>query len=458
METADNKCVTLRSLMNFFSSKIADYSERTHKIYRSSINSLRDFFPSDTSISDVLCMGSLSQWVVNLLSKGLKVSTLMLYINNISGLLKYAEQEGLVAKTDAFKQLRKQIDGRNIEPLMQIAQAQRVLRLAMRPANLFADMLLVSLSNGAMPILSVAKIKNADVAQLDENSREFAVRNQKSGYSYVFPLDQGNLTRLQLQRKVESGVAEVLKSLDIPIVGNVDDTVKTLWAHLAMMVGGAPSEIVGRLGGVPRGLPALALCAPHEYCESSLDADVAHLLLNNPLQWYAMKLRRGVEIDEIKARKAQIAEIFYPCEEIIRRVGKKMKQETRPVLPDVAFFRSRQSEILPIFAKIGDLAWGYKYFDNGQSRYAVIPQSEMDSFQRAIGQFTADYDVAPIGGLSPQEGDKIQVVGGIFAGKEFEFEGANECDTATIYRLRILGDNGIEWRIKSDARMTTKRN
>lgn len=458
MEEADNKGVTLQSLVDFFGSKISDYSERTHKIYRSSINSLRDYFPPDTPVSDVLSIESLSQWVANLANKGLKASTLSLYINNISGLLKSAEQEGLVAKTDTFKELRRRIDGCGIEPLMTTTQAQKVLRLTTRLANLFADMLLVALSNGALPILSVAKIKNADVLQLEDTSREFAVRNQKFGYSYVFPLDQGNLTRLQLQRKVESGVVEVLKTLDITLVGSVDDTIKTLWAHLALMAGGTPGEIVCRLGGVPKGLPALALCSPQDEARQSLDVDVARLLLNNPLQWYAMKLRRGVGIDEIKARKAQIAEIFYPCEEIIKRVGKKVKQETRPVLPDVAFFRCRQSEIQSIFAKIGDLAWGYKYLDNGQSRYAVIPQSEMESFQRAIGQFTADYDVAPIGGLTPNEGDKIQVVGGIFAGKEFEFEGANQSDSATIYRLRILGDNGIEWRIKSDARMTTKRN
>lgn len=458
MEVAENKECTLQSLIDFFSSKISDYSDRTHKIYRSSINSLCDFFPSDALASDVFCIESLSQWAANLVNKGLKATTLMLYVNNISGLLKSAAQEGLVAKTGVFKELRQRIGERNIEPLISFAQAQQVMRLAKRPANMFADMLLVSLSNGAMSIISVAKIKNADVEQLEETSREFAVRNQKLGYSYVFSLDQGNLTRLQLQRKVDRGVLDVLRYLDIPLVGsNVDDTVKTLWAHLALMAGGAPSEIIDRLGGAPKGLPALALCTPKD-SRLSLDSDVARLLLNNPLQWYAMKLRRGVDIKEIKARKAQLTEIFYPCEEIIKRVGKKVKQESRPVLPDVAFFRCRQSEILPIFAKIGDLAWGYKYFDNGQSRYAVIPQSEMDSFQRAIGQFTADFDVAPIGGLIPQEGDRIQVVGGIFAGKEFEFESASQNDSVTIYRLRILGDNGIEWRITSDARMTTKHN
>lgn len=235
MEEADNKGVTLQSLVDFFGSKISDYSERTHKIYRSSINSLRDYFPPDTPVSDVLSIESLSQWVANLANKGLKASTLSLYINNISGLLKSAEQEGLVAKTDTFKELRRRIDGCGIEPLMTTTQAQKVLRLTTRLANLFADMLLVALSNGALPILSVAKIKNADVLQLEDTSREFAVRNQKFGYSYVFPLDQGNLTRLQLQRKVESGVVEVLKTLDITLVGSVDDTIKTLWAHLALM-------------------------------------------------------------------------------------------------------------------------------------------------------------------------------------------------------------------------------
>ncbi len=458
MEAAENKNVTLQSLLDFFGSKISDYSERTHKIYRSSINSLRDFFPCDALASDVFRVESLSQWAVNLTNKGLKISTLLLYINNISGLLKSAEQEGLIAKTDAIKELRQRIDGRSIEPLIPIAQAQKVMRLAVRSADLFADMMLVSLSNGAMPILSVAKMKNVDVPELEAASREFGIRNQKTGYSYVFPLDQGNLTRLQLQRKVESGVLEVLKSLGISLVGSIDDTIKTLWAHLALMVGGTPGEIIGRLGCVPKGLPAFALCSLQEDGWLSLDADVARLLLNNPLQWYAMKLRRGVKIDEIKARKAQLSEIFYPCEEITKRVGRKMKQETRPVLSDVAFLRCRQSEILSVFAKIGDLAWGYKYFDNGQSRYAVIPQCEMDSFQQTIGQFTADYDVASIGGLSLQKGDKVQMVGGIFAGKEFEFEGANQSEASTVYRMHILGDNGIEWRIKSDARMTTKKN
>lgn len=105
-----------------------------------------------------------------------------------------------------------------------------------------------------------------------------------------------------------------------------------------------------------------------------------------------------------------------------------------------------------MFLKIGDLAWCYKDH-SGAGSYAVIPRQVMERFQMAIGQFTSDYEVGPIGSITPRPGETIKILGGIFAGNEGELlkvESLNE--KGVIYRLRILDDRGVEWKISVDPR------
>ena len=165
-------------------------------------------------------------------------------------------------------------------------------------------------------------------------------------------------------------------------------------------------------------------------------------------------------------------QLFYPCEEIARAIGKKIVIKQRPFIHSVVFFKAKLTDIGPLFACIGDLAWCYKETARPGAPYAHISQQQFELFQRTIARFTPDYEVASTGELQLKKNDRVEIVGGLFAGHEATFEGleaprppeggASEPEStppsggrgaSTVYRLNIIGDNGIEWRVSLDPRI-----
>lgn len=112
-----------------------------------------------------------------------------------------------------------------------------------------------------------------------------------------------------------------------------------------MKAGRTGSDVRAVTECVPPGVPALALCRPSENIDASeIDAEVRRLLLVNPLKWYAMRLRPRVKFRQLSERfgrmeteKAAVPEIFYPCDEIVRRTDGRLTAEDRPVISDIVF-------------------------------------------------------------------------------------------------------------------------
>lgn len=88
----------------------------------------------------------------------------------------------------------------------------------------------------------------------------------------------------------------------------------------------------------------------------------------------------------------------------------------------------------------------------------------MHAFQTAVGIFTPDTSIYPLGAMELQPDDVVEVVGDLFAGYRGRVEGAAgdsasaaEGSPATVYRLIITGDNGLEWRVPVDRRLLIPR-
>ncbi|MDE7345773.1 MAG: hypothetical protein K2N48_03415 [Muribaculaceae bacterium] len=249
-----------------------------------------------------------------------------------------------------------------------------------------------------------------------------------------------------------------------------------------------------------------------QYCSAAEDlrlktqdlAAIGRVFLDNPPRWYAMSLRPGVLFTQVcrriqllssgngqrttdnaplanTARSADTSlsdiELFYPCEEIARAIGKKIVIRERPFIHSVVFFRAKLTDIGPLFARIGDLAWCYRQSSRSGAPYADISERQFQLFQQTIAQFTPDYEVASTGELELRPNDRVQILGGLFAGHEATFEesrvkgqessisasenGKQKTENANasgvVYRLNIIGDNGIEWRISVDSRLATPK-
>ena len=190
----------------------------------------------------------------------------------------------------------------------------------------------------------------------------------------------------------------------------------------------------------------------------------AAIFMSRPRRWYVMKLRPGASYEKLTSRLTHLPSpyrrptLFYPCDEIVRRVGHRKIMARQAILADIVFFNCHDSEIQPLFRQIGDLAWCYRTDGPRGGDYAPVPQEEFDLFQRTIGHFTPDYDVAPIGAIPVSKDTSVVVIGGPFQGQTAAIDAILDTPrTGVIYRLRLLGDNGLEWQIHLDPRLVARR-
>ena len=76
---------------------------------------------------------------------------------------------------------------------------------------------------------------------------------------------------------------------------------------------------------------------------------------------------------------------------------------------------------------------GYTVPGTGIRNYAAIPAVDFDIFQRTIGMFTNDCEVAPIGTLTPRPDERVVLVGGLFQGCDARFRNTENDNTLYHY-------------------------
>lgn len=156
---------------------------------------------------------------------------------------------------------------------------------------------------------------------------------------------------------------------------------------------------------------------------------------SDTLRWFAMRLRPHKTLRTVTDRvtattdgAALLGTIYYPHEEIARRIGHKIMHASRPVLPDILFFRTRPTAVTPLFRSIGDLAWCYRTAPSPTAPYATIPDADMRRFQHTIGLFTPDLrPVTDPDAPTIQPGQRMLITTGPLAGL-----------TGTVARIRPI--------------------
>ncbi|MDE7146238.1 MAG: hypothetical protein K2O30_08860, partial [Duncaniella sp.] len=210
------------------------------------------------------------------------------------------------------------------------------------------------------------------------------------------------------------------------------------------------------------GNSALALLPGSEISPDELEtitSDVAEYISSNPKRWHAMHLRSRITPADIKYRisshrdgKIEMPATFYPMESIAKRVGKKLRYETKAVIENVLFFKSADAEKKPLFRIIGDMAWCYKQANTPDSPYATIPDNSMAAFQQMIRQFTPDIEISLHRNRPDMLNRKVRITGGPMAGYEgiiSEIVSDGDGSPLTrIFRLEITGSYQIEWMVK----------
>ena len=471
---------TNREFFDFFRSRLSGLSAETASKYSRTISDLDCFLTGHRlSLSDI-SPAMVADWATELFRQGLAVNTVVRHLNILSALIKSASKKEMLPPDESPRQLAKFLADKKIQhskskiqnspasPVennstfkIQNSKLILVLRDILKKQsdlNVYEDLLLFSLVNGALPLEGVAMIKKGDTDKYNnEVSRLIITRNQSPRREYVFDLRQSYATPRQIRSAIAEGLKPLWEKIEIPVNADPDDAVRSLWAACAIQSGATASEALGRLQGpAPYSLPEFCIPA-NDIPDTRLWDNAVHSMIAHELPvWYAMHLRKGVDFDdlrkEIANRVRPVPELFYPSETVRRRVGNKTVFEEHPFISRTAFFKTRQENILPMFALIGDKAWCYRVTNTPGAPYAAISTRDMRRFQAAIGVFTPDIEIHPLGELTPRPGESVIIIKAGFDNREGEVEEVFSDGATTLFRIKLSTDQGYEWRMDLDAR------
>lgn len=453
----DTQKDTFAVLLDFFETKAASMAESSAKNYSKAIVALKAFV-------DAVPGGTIGEFVLFMVIRGLGAKSVIHYLDLISSLYGMAVAEQHVEPTDEFRRVKAEakelmalasVDERGFGRLVDMARGVGSSRGG---GVSYCGAVVFSLLCGAMPLTDVARLKKNGLSEFPDDAQAFAQKYVGSTRQFVFDFKQSKLTSRQLSNQLQTNIERLFSVYGIPLIGTADDTLRGYWAYAALRCGATGAEVLAAIGDYPVALPLLRLLPipadARPRPNGELTAAVGNLYLSNPLNWYAMRLRPRVQFRRVEEKIASLSgsmrpRLFYPCEEIAKKVGKKLVTDQRPLIPGVVFFRSRVTDIQPLFRQIGDLAWCY----TSAGVYAKIASASMLQFQTAIGQFTPDFEVAPVGTFTVGPGDKVVIIGGPMQNHNAVVDDIKQTRAGVIYRLRVFGDErDIEYRL-SDSRL-----
>lgn len=468
---SDSPQHTNKEILGLFQSKLSELEPETVAKYRRTLSELDLFLSAHRLQLARLSETMTADWVAEMMRQGLAKSTIIRHLNILSSLAKPAVKRGWMPSCDAPRTIAKTLKETEIKTpeLMNERTFGNFLSLLRAIAgksdhhNVYENVMLFSILNGAMPLGEIAALRKEDAVKFDGESAAILERNMSPARKYIFDLRQSYLTTRQVYSSLAAGMRPMIdKCMTATDVGP-DALMRSVWVMLAVRSGATASEALGCVAGdAPYSLPDFCLPVEVPARDKRLWINAVNpLILHRAPKWYAMHLRRGVRFEELRKAISEkirpVPEFFYPYETITRQVGGRRVAEQQPVISQTAFFRTHPEDVLPMFREIGDRAWCYRVNNDPTSPYAIISPLEMRRFQAAIGTFTPNVELHPLGELTPLPGESVIVVVAGYGNREAQVEDIINRDSHTaIFRVKLFTDQGYEWRMDLDPRQVER--
>lgn len=408
---------------------------------------------------DNLDVTAVRTWVAHMLLGGMKASTCRRYIGKIHSLYQEWSRGGEDPFAEISGLINSDYEMRNEDALHNLSLLPRLFAKNESSADyMLVSILLYMLYQPAATIEDVIELKFDTVDRMCPQVDDIiASQHRGNGRKYVFALKQGKTTLARTVQDLSCKLSELMRMVGMRVShGNVRDALSSIWIAAALKAGVTPEEIRAVVYRIPVDYRVLTLLPQHEVTVTERDrilGRVADTLNDNATHWYAMRLRAGVDTDNVTERinetlpgRLETMEFFCPTRNIIRKKGRRIIKEKVPCVPGLVFFKARANRVRSLFAKIGDLAWCYRSGNRADSPYSIIPSREMMRFQRCVGQFTDDirmelYD----GDVNLARGRMVRVIGGIMDGYEGEITDVEGEPGNRVFTLRISDTVRANW-------------
>ncbi len=419
----------------------------------------------------------LGEWVAHQLFGGYYTKTVAYNISKIAALYNKAVESGLAEPNEAFSRVLAKVstssaarfDGCNHKDVFRKLQLIVRTDYSLHPQKQLAkDMLLFAVYNGGLTFEQVASFRKDDYSGDNRHVADIVNRYAKPKRKYLFPLDQAHSTAKQVSRAMAAMLSDLLFGVGLRLSAIPEYTALDLWCAVAMGCGVSASDIAACIAP-QNGVNALtAFVRPAELNDGGISGirdRVITALTDNPVHWYAMHFRRNVDYDMIIQRLNDAGinpvEIYYPMEEIIRKVGHRKVFENRPVISWLLFFREHVADVNRLYYEIGDLAWGYRQSRDVRSPYASISDKAVRNYKEAIGVLNTDTQLLPDEAVELNEGDCLVVLGGELNGRPAVFLSKKKSskdggENKIVYRVKLVSGKNVNWIADWDPRLVRK--
>lgn len=176
--------------------------------------------------------------------------------------------------------------------------------------------------------------------------------------------------------------------------------------------------------------------------QSELDKatmDIEDFFFGTRKRWYALRLHVALnEVEEmIKDFDAgNVISLFYPLEKIARKIKRKIKTTSSPVLRNILFVCMEKRLSEPLATYLRGKASFFKSSPRNMASFSVIPDEEMRRFQEL---WSGDYEFVDISDDREfASGTQLDITGNIFMGrKAIVIKKEND----GRYLVNVLGSN-----------------
>ena len=396
---------TLDNILKLFAKRIKDFRGESRRSYQKAFSSFQIFLISHYSLATLLEPNIVYNWIIDNAVNGLSSKTIAFYLDKISSLYSAVAYELEGGKMPLFKEIKKKLKTFSISPLF-----------------------------------------SQQIKHTSYKIKQLAIENEKQGKKNLLLDNISDLPYSPTESQKES--------------------IRFFWAIMALNAGINADDVKNIIKKVPPKLELIDLCEIKELNadeRENIGIRVKQNIYGDPPQWFAMRLRPKVKYDDILQRfsklnnKIKVPEIFYPYEEIVKRVGHKVVWENKPIIRDVIFFKEQKNKIYSLFCHIFDLAWCYKTPGGAPGDYAAIPSKAMEEFKNSLGILNSDFELAPNGEMELKPGDKVIIVDSNYMKEHAKVikKPTFDEDGNKIYRVTLLNGNG-HWDIGIDARLIKK--
>lgn len=450
------------SFINHVENRVnAEMSERlTANAAVSFLNSMRSHSLEEIS------QDSLRMWLVDMTMNNLKKSTRKKYFSRIHTL--FREWRRGIAD-DPFETVQEDVN-LDFESGLEEAEANRLVTGRLLQQNHDEgereklDIFFYLLYDVKATLRDAVNLKFdddiADCMQIDDLIESIRKGSQRK--KYVFGLNQGKMREPQIMRELVGGMHSMLKNAGMKFEkGFSRESITAIWIAAAIKAGVTLQEIRSMTAIVPSGFEALKLIAPARMSarqQNRIARRVADFINDKASQWFVMRVRNGKTPDDIRQRICQTAPetysdmmFYYPTHKVVKKniKGKTVSEET-PYLPGILFFKVGRDKVTPLFNRIGDMAWCYKWSKTPGSPYCTISRNDMKTFQRHIGQFTPDIRMDFMTREQPlAKGSTVVISGGGFMeGHIGVIDSVKNADGTRTYTLTLSEKEYAVWTVR----------